>query len=198
MLYFSSDLHFGHQNILSYCDRPFSSVEEMNRALVERWNDQVSDADTVMVLGDVAMGKVAESLEWAKQLNGEKLLVPGNHDRCWPGSKGHEKFLPLYREAGFKVLPVSTRLGVGGRDVELCHFPFSGESEEGREDRYREWRPSSKGQWLFCGHVHDLWRQRGVQINVGIDAWGGRLVSEDQLASLIAAGPRELAPLAWD
>src|SRR4051812_8195892 len=81
-LYFTSDLHFGHQRIIELCNRPFGSVEEMNQTIIDRWNDTVKNDDTVFVLGDVAMGKISDSLPLVKKLKGNKHLVSGNHDRC--------------------------------------------------------------------------------------------------------------------
>ena len=81
--YFTADQHFGHDNIIRYCDRPYHSVGEMNAALVANWNALVGPADTVHVLGDVAMGRREESLPLVGSLAGRKILYPGNHDRCW-------------------------------------------------------------------------------------------------------------------
>ena len=55
----------------------------MNKALIERWNDSVHPDDTVWVLGDVALGRIDETLPLVTELNGRKLLLTGNHDRCW-------------------------------------------------------------------------------------------------------------------
>ena len=62
--WFSADLHFGHANIIRYCDRPFADVDEMNWRLVRRWNATVAPTDEVWVLGDVAMGRLDDSLPW--------------------------------------------------------------------------------------------------------------------------------------
>ena len=60
--WFTSDPHFGHANIIRFCDRPFDDVQAMNDALVHRWNAVVQPEDTVYVLGDVALGPIQESL----------------------------------------------------------------------------------------------------------------------------------------
>lgn len=77
-----SDTHFFHQNIIKFCDRPFSSVEEMNEHMVDKWNSVVKPGDKVYHLGDVLMGPISpghfESF-WPR-LNGSKRLVVGNHD----------------------------------------------------------------------------------------------------------------------
>lgn len=78
-----SDTHWGHSNIIKYCDRPFSSVEEMNEKMFDNWNDTVKDGDIVYHLGDVYFGKGSYGEEWAKRfrkLPGRKRLILGNHD----------------------------------------------------------------------------------------------------------------------
>lgn len=77
-IWVTSDTHFGHQNIIGYCKRPFASAEEMDEELVRRWNAVVRPQDHVYHLGDVAMRK--ERLAIVRRLNGHKRLVFGNHD----------------------------------------------------------------------------------------------------------------------
>lgn len=77
----TSDMHFGHFNIISYCSRPFSSVEEMNQKLIKRWNNTVSKNDKVYVLGDVGFGSAKVLKPIIQQLNGYKVLIYGNHDK---------------------------------------------------------------------------------------------------------------------
>ncbi len=79
-VWFTSDTHFGHANILQYEPeaRPFKTIEEMNETLVERWNSVVRDADTIYHLGDFCFGKA--NLDIADRLRGKKRLVMGNHD----------------------------------------------------------------------------------------------------------------------
>jgi calcineurin-like phosphoesterase family protein len=199
MRWWTADLHFGHANIIRYCDRPFSSVEEMDEGLIERWNDAVGEGDEVWVLGDFAMGGLAEHVPLAKRLAGHKVLVAGNHDACWEGrSKGDfVRWTAEYLEAGFEriVQPPSNAL-LGGTTVLVHHFPYHGDSREDVE-RFADHRPADEGSWLLHGHVHDRWRQADRQINVGVDAWGGRPVGDDEVARLIAAGPAEHPPLPW-
>jgi calcineurin-like phosphoesterase family protein len=79
-VWFTSDTHFGHRNILEYEKegRPFSDVEEMNETLISNWNETVSPKDIVWHLGDFAFGRV--NIELASRLHGKKRLVMGNHD----------------------------------------------------------------------------------------------------------------------
>lgn len=196
--WFTSDLHFGHANIIEYSGRPFSNVDHMNRALIERWNALVQPADTVWVLGDVAMGRITDTLALVRQLAGHKLLLAGNHDRCWDGHGARAvEWIDRYSEAGFEEIHQgSIELTVGGHDVLACHFPYSGDSQD--QDRYPHARPVDNGLWLVHGHVHEQWRQHGRMINVGCDAWACQPVDEAAIAALIAAGPNDIQPAGYE
>ncbi len=193
--WFTSDLHFGHINIISYANRPFDDVEQMDAALRDRWNACVADDDEVWVLGDVAMGRISHTLPLVGGLNGRKLLVAGNHDRCWAGNGWRAAhWTHRYLEAGFaEVHQGSVHLEVGGHPVLACHFPYRGDSQDA--DRFVEDRPVDEGLWLLHGHVHSQWRQLDTMINVGVDVWGYRPVSAETLAELIASGANHLGRL---
>ena len=95
MVYFISDLHFFHKNILLYEDRPFDTIESMNKTIMDNWNKTVNKSDKVFVLGDVALPlrkKVAINL--IPRLHGNKVLIMGNHD------KGHS--IKWWIDVGFK------------------------------------------------------------------------------------------------
>src|SRR4051812_27561867 len=110
--WFTSDLHFGHRNIIGYCDRPFRDVDAMDAALVERWNEVVAPDDIVWVLGDVAMGRIERSLALVGGLHGTKHLVAGNHDRCWTGHRKVGDWPARYRAAGFATIATELALEV--------------------------------------------------------------------------------------
>ena len=81
MIYFTSDLHFGHANVLKFDNRPFSSIEEMDTELIKRWNDKVKNEDTVYVLGDIIWkASNAYVTNVLNSLNGKIVLIKGNHD----------------------------------------------------------------------------------------------------------------------
>lgn len=93
MVYYIADLHFGHRNIIPYCNRPFSSVEEMDEALIQNWNSVINNHDDVWVLGDISLGLRKEEIQKRiSRLKGIKNLVKGNHD-YYSGA--------FYREIGF-------------------------------------------------------------------------------------------------
>lgn len=90
-----ADTHFDHENIIGYCDRPFASVEEMNKILLKNWNKTVKKNDIVIHLGDLFLGRKDDARAFLPKLNGNKILIMGNHDH-WS-----EEF---YRECGFKTV----------------------------------------------------------------------------------------------
>ncbi|MCU1461671.1 MAG: metallophosphoesterase [Acidimicrobiales bacterium] len=185
--FFTADLHLGHRNIIDYSGRPFRDVDEMNVALIERWNETVDDADEVIVLGDFAMGRIDETLPLVGVLHGRKVLLTGNHDRCWFGHrKGVETSTARYLDAGFdEIWQDRVELDLAGRRVTACHFPYRGDSHD--HDRYVAHRPVDKGAWLLHGHVHERWQVRDRMINVGVDVWAYRPVSERDLSDLVTA-----------
>jgi calcineurin-like phosphoesterase family protein len=175
MIWFTSDLHFYHKNVIAYCNRPFACVEEMNEDLIRRWNSIVNVDDTVYLLGDIAFCGPAKLRTIVSRLNGVKHLILGNHDY---NNKMHKKdfgFITVNKEL---ELELATNLV-----VTLSHFPFAGDHTE--EERYKEMRPKDNGQWLLHGHVHNAWKVRGRQINVGADVWSFAPVSLPEILEII-------------
>ena len=116
-IFVTSDTHFNHKNIIEYCNRPFSSVEEMNEALIKNWNSVVSEDDTVFFLGDFCLGNKDEVIKFGTQLKGNKILVMGNHDRVTASA---------FTEAGFKTIykkPTIIRFDEFDISIEFSHAP---------------------------------------------------------------------------
>jgi len=195
-VWLTADLHIGHARIIELCGRPFRDVDHMNDELVRRWNAVVGERDRVYVLGDLALGTFRESMAIAATLRGTKYLVPGNHDRCWPG---HRRRRPadtrVYEAAGFQVFPAfismipDAALTGGGRPrYQLCHLPVAGESRADVEDRFAEWRPTLRpDMWMLHGHVHEAWKVRPADrhINVGVDVWDFTPVPLESLDEIV-------------
>ena len=99
MIFFTADQHFGHTNIIRFCNRPFENVDKMNKELTERWNGVVGKEDTVYVLGDFAWRK---DVDYAKLLNGTKIFIRGSH--------------------GEKQFPFMLIIEIGGGRITLCHY----------------------------------------------------------------------------
>lgn len=77
---FLADVHWGHQNALAFDKRPFETIEEHDKALIENWNNKVDVSDDVYILGDLSWWNSTKTIEIVKQLNGNKHWVVGNHD----------------------------------------------------------------------------------------------------------------------
>lgn len=75
MIYFISDTHFWHNSIISYCHRPFSSIEDMNEKLIKNWNDTVKPEDKVYFLGDFCLSNSERTRDVLNRLNGYKIIV---------------------------------------------------------------------------------------------------------------------------
>lgn len=185
-------------------------VAAMNQAIIDGANQVVGKRDHLIILGDIVMGKLDENLPLLAQLRAGRItLIPGNHDRwslAYPhriGSGvgvGHGPGAGLPVRAAWKKRYEEQRRGifcmtdqepsaweawnVGGGQVNavLSHYPYRGESQEGREDRYQWLRPEDRGFPLIHGHVHEKWRINGRMFNVGVDVNGFEPVSEETLA----------------
>jgi calcineurin-like phosphoesterase family protein len=133
-----SDTHFFHGNIIDYCDRPFTCWEQMNTAMIERWNEVVSADDDVYHLGDFAMAGTNRICEVRHQLNGTIHLVLGNHDRSHNVMSRAGFSVMHYRYGEFVVA------GIDGSMFLMSHRPRD----------LPTWYEND-GQIRLCGHVHN-------------------------------------------
>lgn len=180
MIYFTSDQHFGHNNIITYCNRPYSSIEEMNEGLINNFNSIVNKDDITYHLGDFCLSK--KYINLISQLNGTHHLITGNHDSCYPWKGFKDKYLTPYLDNGFSTVQRELELEIDGLGLCLLnHMPYDGDSRE--TDRYKEFRPIRKDyhKYLFCGHVHEKWVTCSNMINVGVDVWNYSPVSIEQI-----------------
>jgi calcineurin-like phosphoesterase family protein len=143
-IWFTSDLHFGHANIIKYCKRPYSNVDDMNEALIDNWNSIVQKDDIVYVLGDFAYGrhftpdKAARVLQ---RLSGIKVLIAGNHDEDnLRSSQFRSKFEEIHSLFELKIPP--KRGERHGTMIVMCHYPM------------RKWNQSHRGSIHLFGHEH--------------------------------------------
>lgn len=130
--FFTADLHFGHANILSYDDRPFRTIEEMDAEIIRRWNNKVKPEDTVYILGDISWYKADKTIELIKQLNGTLYLVKGNHDRLSPQLK------KCFKE----VYEYGTEIKIDKNFIVLSHWPIPCFNRH------------FYGAYMLYGHVH--------------------------------------------
>jgi len=155
---FYSDPHFGHARIIEYSSRPFSSIENMNAALVINYNTHIHPNDTVLWLGDCFLCKVEDAKAIMSSLNGTKILVKGNHD----------KSKTAMCEIGFTAVADELTLSIAGRKVIARHVP-----------QY------IKGAVTLHGHTHSKERRNNNRIHVGVDAWDYRPAMYEEVEELV-------------
>lgn len=179
-IFLTSDLHLGHKFVAKL--RGFDDVTEHDALIIRNIRKQVKENDTLYILGDVAMGGWAETIKPVKELSFTKVLVTGNHDRCFVGSQngiGHIGDVAV--RGGFHAVTQFARLRVD-QEYMLSHFPYEDIDTAGPEGRFDEYRLKDMGIPIFHGHTHSdkkltFSTQGTPQIHVGLDAWGMRPVS---------------------
>lgn len=205
MIFLSSDLHLGHIFVAEL--RGFTNVEEMNNCIITLWNASVRPSDTIFLLGDLVLGQKSESLPLVGKLNGTKILILGNHDAPWSGNKikYQEKWLPEYakyviihKDLIVRKSPILDRYykEVGGEGtllIDMCHFPYT--DVDRHKDKYEKFMPPSEERFLLHGHTHQqtILSDNPLQISVGVDAWGLRPVSANQLAQVIISQQKKIS-----
>lgn len=208
--FFTADQHFGHANILKYEDENrrnqyggrFQSVQEMDEYLIERWNSVVSTGDTVYCLGDFSYKQYTmESVN--PRLNGEKILIVGNHDPFLKrltlplSSKMHGEAHDDAQRAGFSGINLGMDIEIAGVGlVRMSHFPYWPEEPDQEEEynlRCAELRPAVGSECvLMHGHIHSQWlvnkaKTMPLQVNVGVDMWSMTPASESAIVELYQA-----------
>jgi calcineurin-like phosphoesterase family protein len=167
----------------------------MDEIMINKWNTQVHSNDTVYYLGDFSLsGNITESI--LPRLHGNKHLVMGNHDLCHPvNKKKAELGRMLYLKAGFHSLSLESEIQISGQSVLLHHLPYLNPTTTDQyAGKYDKFRPTNKGQWLLCGHIHEKWRQLNRMINVGVDVWDFSPVPITIIEQMISPPGKESCP----
>ena len=195
--WFTSDLHWGHANIINYCNRPYKDVYEMNTDLTRIWNETIKEGDTVYVIGDFSLNKKMSSII-TPLLNGNKILIVGNHDKPFKHivksneeysnenpNRIHNEVCEQYLQDGWKSLNKELKLTLrDDTNVVLNHLPYASKEGQTFDTRYLDFRPKDEGLVLVHGHIHGRYKKFNNMIDVGHDAHG-RPISEDELIELI-------------
>ena len=133
MIYYIADTHLGHANIIRLNNRPFKSIEEMDRKIIDNWNKIVKPEDDIYIVGDL-MYKCPDPGKYLAQLSGKKHLIKGNHDK-YIKNKGMQKY--------FESISLIEDIMDGGRRVILCHYPMV------------EWDGYFRNSIHIYGHIHN-------------------------------------------
>lgn len=155
-IWFTSDTHFFHKNVIKLCNRPFSCIDEMHTTLIENWNKYVKPNDIIYFLGDFAFSGITKTLNIFNQLQGSKFLILGNHDPF----KIHKK-IPWNDVRDVKWLK--------NEKLFLSHYP------------HLSWKNSCYGSYHFYGHVHGKLEKTELACDVGVDKWNYMPVSLEML-----------------
>ena len=149
----TSDLHLGHANILEYCNRPFSNIEEHDDALIANWNSRIKPDDIVFVIGDFALVDGRRAENYLRRLNGKELhLIKGNHDKIKPEWSGPEGFSTIQDVFLFK------HLGKKAEDwIWMSHYAHA------------RWPHAHHGALHIFGHSHGGFKGLGRSMDVGVD-----------------------------
>jgi len=184
MIWFTSDNHFGHANIIRYSERPFQDVPEMNEIMIKNWNERVAPTDTVYHLGDFSMN-FENMRSVTPRLQGTIHLIAGNHDHCHSVHRKPQNRKKYY-DAGFKTIneELIIEFPVLGK-VRLHHMPYFNTEEP--KLKYADIRPKEDGMILLHGHVHKAFKYNATKkmLNVGVDVWDYAPVSLDTVVNFI-------------
>lgn len=165
-IYFSSDIHFDHKKILEYTKRGtlWSSVEEMNEGIIERFNSVVKPGDSLYLLGDMIFGSYKTLPErmasYFGRMNGQKFLIKGNHDHNYKEEYFKKHFVWIRDYYELRVDDVEAPNGKFNKVV-LQHFPLL------------IWNNSHNGYFMLHGHSHggiDELNKSTTRLDVGIDS----------------------------
>lgn len=165
-IYFISDMHFGDQSVMSkYDKRPFKTLNEMERVMIQRWNKRVSDNDRVYILGDMFHKSVsvekAESI--LSQLNGKKYYIIGNHEETVDQMRNEwfEKLIVCrgYSDSIIQLLSYKDTevLKINGWEVILSHYPMLANKNT--------FNSNNKRTIHLYGHVHNSKEEKVVQFS---------------------------------
>lgn len=161
MIWFTADTHFGHANIIKYCNRPFRDTTEMDGRLLDNLNSVVKPEDTLYHLGDFSFRSISE---YRDRINCNNIhLILGNHDKA-PHSK--------YR-ANFNSVSQYVELKLSNINFTLCHYAF------------RVWNKSHHGAIMLFGHSHNGLPEWGTSLDVGVDGHNYKPWSLDEVLDLM-------------
>jgi len=158
MIWFSSDQHLGHTNIMKYCDRPFDSVEEMDEIIISNTVTCFMSGDTIYLLGDLSFNlELAENfLLKIKKIGVQMHYIRGNHDKNLK-----DAMLLEYCDSVSSLKDIHVKYKNEDYRITLCHYPMY------------SWKYSHYGAWMLFGHHHNRRKDenifRGKMMNVGVD-----------------------------
>lgn len=174
-IWFTSDTHWGHENVIKYCNRPFKSADKMDEALITRWNTKVKPEDTVYHTGDFAFLDAERIGKIIDRLNGNIYLIFGNHDKTIRNSfELRSKFVKCcdYLEI-YVPDPTHER---GKQFIVMCHYAML------------VWNKAHHGAWMIHGHSHGTLKYPidGQILDAGTDVHNYEPISYQEVKAIMA------------
>lgn len=171
-IWFTSDHHFGHKNIIRFCERPFESVEAMNEELIKRWNERVQPNDRVYHLGDVALCSSEKLESILDRLNGKIFLIKGNHEGTAQSRPHRFEWIKDYFELSIKDETIPSRK----QKIILCHYAM------------RTWNGGHRGTFQLYGHSHGTLPDDPnlLAIDVGVDCHDFYPISYEEVKAIMS------------
>lgn len=166
-IWFTSDEHYNHANIIKFCNRPFDNVSGMNAHLIEQHNKVVAQNDIVYHMGDFTFERISFAASILKQLNGLHYFITGNHDHWLHGTSSDNVNNEIFNQTGSYPLggvgwiEDYFELNINKKKYCMMHFPLL------------TWHHSYKGTFMLHGHVHgnlNLLNESCRRLDVGVDS----------------------------
>ncbi len=170
MEYFSSDFHFGHFNIMKYCNRPFSSVQEMDETIINNLNEIILPNDTLFCLGDFSMKNPNGVQSYRDRINCKNIvLIRGNHDPK-SNNRPHPALYKAFNGV-WDMLQIKRDYNGQPQDIVMCHYAM------------RTWNKSHYGSISLYGHSHGtLFDDPNLlSMDVGVDCHNFKPITLDQI-----------------
>lgn len=163
--WYTADTHFGHENVIGFCNRPFKSASHMDGVLLENMWKVVKPEDDLWIIGDFAYGAPAKDPRYLQQIfsqlpGARKHLIVGNHDGVLTQAMDWASVSPLAEVAD----------GPKSQRNTLCHYPMI------------TWNHARREALQLFGHVHNNWRGSRNSVNVGVDVWNFMPIAYNDIA----------------
>ena len=155
MIWFTADEHYGHSNIIKYCNRPFENIQQMDEEIIKRHNEVVKKEDTVIHGGDFTLANKEIAGRYIARLNGKHIFIKGSHDK-WLNNA-----------------PFIYEKKIDENYIVVCHYAM------------RTWPRSHYGSWQLYGHSHGQLKPIGLQYDIGVDNNNFYPVSLAQIREII-------------
>jgi calcineurin-like phosphoesterase family protein len=194
-IFFTSDTHFGHYNIINFCKRPIvegfqgvpptlsrNEAKQLNdELLIRRWNECIKADDEVYHLGDFAFYGKTKAAEIIQRLNGRKYLIRGNHDghaSQWWLYQGFQWVKDYYVVRVHEQQTIADHLVQYHQNIVLCHFPIL------------SWENMQHGSWHLHGHCHGALNhlnEKTTRYDVGVDPNNWYPLTYDEVKGIMQA-----------